>query len=181
MVLRRIFQSGGAKERRAFTLQLNAVRLGDLALHEYALGREASLGFHRDRKGLGVTFVLRASGHFENCVLSLERFVKHIKALRGASFAHPDLKRLMPRDFSLLRPSVESQIVGMRHLLAHLEEKAVRGELSDDTSVALLATSDGLCLAEQSLTWSNLVAWLQDTHKCASSLADYMGDQEHPV
>jgi len=93
MALRRMFQSGGAKEHRAFTLQLNDMRLADMALREYSSGRDAVLEFHAERQGMGITSVLRASGHFEGCIWALERFGKHIKVLRGALFAHTDLKQ----------------------------------------------------------------------------------------
>jgi hypothetical protein len=42
----------------------------------------------------------------------------------------------------------------------------------------LLATGDGLYLGDHLLNWNDLVTWLQDMHKCASDLADYMDDQE---
>jgi hypothetical protein len=178
MALRRIFQAGGAKERKTFALQLNAVRLADLALREYNLGREAALEFHTKRQGLGITFIMRASGHFETCILALERFVKHIKALRGASFVHPNLKRILPREISFLKSTAEKQIVGLRHTFTHLEERAVKGKLPQDATVILLATVDGLYLGDHLINWNDIVMWLQDMHKCASDLADYVGDQE---
>jgi hypothetical protein len=135
MALRRIFQSGGAKEHKTFTLQLNAVRLADLALREYNLGRQAALEFHTERRGLVITFILRASGHFETCILTLERFMKHVKALRGANFVHPDLKRMLPREISFLKSTAEKQLVGLRHTLAHLEERAVKGKLPQDATI----------------------------------------------
>jgi hypothetical protein len=178
MALRRIFQSGGAKEHKTFTLQLNAVRLADLALREYASGREAALEFHTKRQGLGITFILRASGHFETCILAFERFVKHVKALRRANFVHPDLKRMLPREISFLKSSAEKQIVSLRHTVSHLEERAVKGKLPQDATIVLLATSDGLYLGDHLVPWNDLVTWLEDMHKCASDLADYMGDAQ---
>jgi hypothetical protein len=178
MALRRVFQSAGAKEHRSYTLQLNAVRLADMALREYCAGRDAVLGYHTKRRGLGITFILRASGHFESCIWALERFVKHIKALRRARFAPSDLKSLMPGNISFLQSYAEKQIVGLRHTLAHLEEKALQGKLPQGTKIILLAIDDGLCLGDHLMTWRDITAWLQDIHKCASNLADYMGDQE---
>jgi hypothetical protein len=178
MALRRIFQSGGAKEHKTYTLQLNAVRLADLTLREYCSGREAVLEFHTKRRGLGITFILRASGHFETCILTLERFVKHIGALRGAKFVDSDLKDLLPRELSFLKSSAETQIVSLRHTIIHLEERAIKGELPQDATVTLLATSSGLYLADHLLPWDDLATWLQDMHKCASNLADYMGEQQ---
>jgi hypothetical protein len=177
MALKRFFQSAGAKDHKTYTLQLNAVRLADTALSEYGSGREAILEYHAKRRGIGITFILRASGHFEACVWALERFVKHTKTLRGAPFAPADLRRLVPRNLRFLQSSAEKQIVGLRHTLAHLEQKAFQGKLPQGSTILLLAVGDGLCVGDHLVTWQDLAAWLQDVHKCASDLADYMGDQ----
>jgi hypothetical protein len=177
MALKRLLQSAGAKDHKTYTLQLNAVRLADIALGQYGAGREAVLAYHAKRRGIGITFILRASGHFEACVWALERFVKHVKALRGAPFTPTDLKRLMPRNLRFLKSSAEKQIVGLRHTLAHLEHKALQGKLPQGSTIVLLAVGDGLCVGDHLVTWQDLAAWLQDVHKCASDLADYMPDQ----
>jgi len=84
----------------------------------------------------------------------------------------------VPRNISFLNSSAEKQIVGLRHTLAHLEEKALQGLLPQGTTITLLAIADGLCLGDHLVTWKDLAAWLQDVDKCASDLADYMGEQE---
>ena len=178
MALRRIFQSAGPKEYRANALQLNAVRLADMALSEYSAGRDAILHFHTEPRGKKIKFIFRAAGHFESCIWALQRFVKHANVLRRAQFVPADLKQLVPRYLSFLRPSAEEQIKDLRDTLAHFEERTLEGKLPPGSVTMLLATSDGLSLGDHSLSWDDLTAWLRDMHKCASHLADYVGDQK---
>jgi hypothetical protein len=144
MALRRIFQQGGAQEHRAYVLQLNAVRLADSTVAEYELARSAIAAFHGENQEVGIRFINRASGHFESCIWSFERFMKHAKALRSATFVPDDLRDLVPRKSSFLQPAVEKQVTRMRHTLAHLEKDALKGLLPQGSNIILLALESGL-------------------------------------
>jgi hypothetical protein len=121
-----------------------------------------------------------ASGHFENCIWHLERFITHAQALRSAQSAPDDLKALIPRTLSFLQSSVKRRVKQMRNSLAHLEREALKGHLPQGSNLASLALITGLEVGSHRIAWDELVAWLRDTHSCASALADYIpGDAKN--
>lgn len=174
MAMRRLFQQGGAREHTAYVLQLNAVRLADSALAEYELARAQIAAFHGERKGAGIRYILRASGHFESCIWAIERFIKHAKAIRSRTFAASDLGPLIPKSSCFLQSTAERSITRVRHCLAHLEKNALAGQLPQGSNLALLALDEGLSIGSHTIAWPELIAWLTDVHSCASSLADYV-------
>lgn len=112
--------------------------------------------------------------HFENCIWPLERFIKHAQALRSAQFAPNELKALIPRTLSFLQSSVKGRVKQMRNSLAHLENDALRGHLRQGSNIASLALITGPEVGSHRIAWDELVAWLQDAHSYASTLADYI-------
>jgi hypothetical protein len=178
LFLGRVFQSAAPKEYRANALQLNAVRLADMALSEYCAGRDAALEFHAKPRGKKIKFFFLASGHFESCIWTLHRFVRHVNVLRRAKFVPIGLKQLVPRHLSFLTSSAENGLTGLRDTLAHLEERALKGKLPPGCITMLIAIQDGLCISDQLMIWDDLVTWLRDVHKCASDIAGYVSDLE---
>ncbi|MBX9904960.1 MAG: hypothetical protein K2Y31_11430 [Burkholderiales bacterium] len=141
---------------------------------EYELARTSIVAFHGKTQGIGIHFITRASGHFESCIWSLERFIKHAKALRSATFIPADLRDLVPRQSSFLQSPVEKQITRMRHTLAHLEGEALKGLLPQGSNIILLAIDRGLSVGGHIVEWKELIAWLQDVHATGAALADYL-------
>jgi hypothetical protein len=174
MAMRRLFQQAGARDHRAYVLQLNAVRLGDSSIAEYELARLTISAYHEDSTSAGIRYITRASGHFESCIWSFERFIKHAKALRSAQFVPEDLRDLVPRSSSFLHSSVEKRITRMRHALAHLEGEALSGRLPPGTDLILLALQSGLSIGSHQLEWPEFTTWLSEVHTCAGALADYV-------
>jgi len=165
--LLRVFVGNGPSDHIAHTLWVNSVRLLDAAICEYSLGRAASLAFHaRKPEHFGIGYITQASTHFESCIWHLERFIKHTRALRSLKFAEIELKALIPSNLSFLSQSAESQITQLRHTLAHLEGAALRRELPQGASIALLPLESGLSISGHAITWGNLVQWLRDAHAC---------------
>ena len=181
MAIRRYFLGAGLMQHEAYVLQFNAVRLADCALAEYSAARDVIAKFHSDHSSPGVHYYHRASGHLENCIWAIERFVKHAKALRSAQFVPPDLATLIPRKASFLQSKVESRITRMRHTLAHLEGAALKGELPEGSSIALLPLKSGLTVATHVIQWSELTQWLKDINASASLLADYRASPGFPT
>jgi hypothetical protein len=165
---------GGSADQVAYTLQVNCIRLLDAAIRDYSLGRHAILQFHACKPNqFGIGYILQATTHFEGCIWHLERFIKHMRALRSLRSAEMELKTLIPAGLSFLQNSSERQIAQLRHTLAHLEGTALRGELLQGTTIALLPLKDGLCIADHTLEWQDLVHWLRDAHSCVERMARF--------
>lgn len=172
MAIRRYFLGAGDLKHEAHVLQLNAVRLSDNALAEYTLARDAVLKYH-DSTGPGITHILRASGHLENCVWAIERFIKHAKALRANVFVPEELARSIPKNLSVLSSNTERAVTRMRHTLAHLEGQLLKGELPEGSDVILLPKKQGLGVGKHLIPWVDLVQWIIDINACAALLSEY--------
>jgi hypothetical protein len=68
MALGRSLLGIGAKDHLTYTLQVNAIRLADLAIAEYMAGYNAVDSYHAETEKFPFSLVLRASGHFETCI-----------------------------------------------------------------------------------------------------------------
>ena len=173
MALQRYFLGSGPMRHDAYVLQFNAVRLADVALAEYVSAREVVSKFHADHNSPGVHYYHRASAHFENCIWAIERFIKHAKAIRSATFVPQELASLIPKRSSFLQSGVEKSVTRARHTLAHLEAAALKGELPEGSNIALLPLKSGLSVGEHVIQWSSLAQWLTDINTCGSALAGY--------
>jgi hypothetical protein len=170
----RALGGGGSRDHTAHVLLTNTVRLLDASIGDYQLGRQAILAFHaRDPSQFAIGYIMRASTHFESCIWHLERFIKHARALRSLRSAEPELKALVPKALGLLQQSAEHAITSLRHTLAHLEGAALRGELPQGVTIALLPLDNGLCIADHTIEWNLLVEWLREAHKCVEALANF--------
>jgi hypothetical protein len=165
---------GGSSDLVAHTLQVNCIRLLDASIRDYSLGRNAILSFHtRTPEQFGIGYIIQATTHFESCIWHLERFIKHIRALRSLKSAESELKALIPRNLSFLHQAAESQITQLRHTLAHLEGTALDGKVPQGTSIALMPLNGGLSISNHVINWNDLVQWLRDAHSCVERLAQF--------
>ena len=173
-IIVRVLGSGGSSDHTAQVLLTNTVRLLDASIGDYQLGRQAILAFHaRDPSQLAFGYLMRATTHFESCVWHLERFIKHVRALRSLKSAEPELKALVPKGLKCFQQASEHMITNLRHTLAHLEGAALRGELPPGATIALAPIEVGLRIAGHTIEWESLAGWLRDAHKCVEDLANF--------
>lgn len=171
----RALAGAGSKDYVGYALQANSVRLSQAAVTEYQLGVDAIGLFHRKRQELtALHWAIVATNHIENCLWHLERFLKHIKALRALRTAEQDLKMIIPRTLAIFQQDAEARITRLRHRLAHLEKAAQSGELPDGTSIMLRPVQAGLILGDIQIQWTELEAWLREVHGIAEKLVDFM-------
>jgi hypothetical protein len=169
-----MFVCGGSSDTVAHVLFVNCIRLHDAAIREYELGRQAILAFHgRAPDHFGIGHIAQATTHFEGCIWHLERFIKHMRALRSLKSAEIELKAIISRNLSFLSQPAENQITQLRHMLAHLEGAALRGQLPKGTSIALMPLERGLTMSSHTISWSDLAQWLRDAHACIEKLARF--------
>ncbi len=173
-VIVRVLGCGGSRDHTTQVLLTNTVRLLDASIGDYQLGRQAILAFYaRDPNQLALDYLMRATTHFESCVWHLERFIKHVRALRSLKSAEPELRLLVPKSLKCLQKASEHMITSLRHTLAHLEGAALRGELPPGATIALAPIEVGLRIAGHTIEWESLAGWLRDAHKCVEDLANF--------
>ena len=175
LAVRRGIARGGSHDHSAYVLQANSVRLADAAVRDYLLG-EHSIAQHHARQSnqFGLAPLILSTTHFESCIWHLERFIKHVKALRACPSAEQGLRTLIPRDSVFLQGRVEGKLTRLRHTLAHLEKDAGAGRIPRGQSIALLPMQDGLRIGSHHIGWEQLAAWLAEAHACAAQLARFM-------
>jgi hypothetical protein len=174
MIVSRGIAGRGAADSTAFALQMNCVRLLDGAISSYERGRMLLKSFHtREPSTFGLGFVVSAGTSFECCIWHFERFIKHARALRSSNLAELALRGLIPSKLGFLAQSVESRVTKLRHTLAHLEGAAVRGEVSQGTSIALMPLELGLTVGSHQISWPELSAWLTEAHATVVALANF--------
>jgi hypothetical protein len=170
----RAIGGGGSRDHTAHVLLTNAVRLLDASIGDYQLGRSEVLKFYaRDPSHFAISYIMRATTHFESCIWHFERFIKHARALRGLKTAEPELKAMIPRNLNFFSQDAERAITQLRHTLAHLEGAALNGELPQGATIALLPLADGLRISSHVILWQQLADWLVHAHRCVESLANF--------
>jgi hypothetical protein len=161
------------KDHQARALITNFVRLVDLAVDEYTLGREAILEFVTDKESFRVSRVIRASSHYEVCISTVKRAIDHLKAIRSHPRVPQKLKDLLPRSISVLSGPVEGQVTDMRDAVLHLEGKIKRGEIQEGEPSTLRVWENYISLGKHKILYSDLVDWLTELHSISSTLIDY--------
>jgi hypothetical protein len=176
MALRRLFQSAGPTDHTTYALSMNTIRLGDLCVDEYQNARAAILDWHSKRTNSGLSYVARASGHFEACIWAIERMLRHVKVLRSALFVPPAIKQLLPKSLLLLRGDQEKMLIDIRDAVTHFEGLLLQGEIPEGSSLAVVANGGNLEIGDLRVSIKRLADWIRELHGCAERLADYGGD-----
>lgn len=179
--MRHIFQAAGPKDYGSYALVMNFIRLVDLAIAEYELGRSSINSFVASTETLAFGKAVRASGHFETCITSIKRAIEHLKALRGYYEAPQTLKDILPRGITVLSGKVEKQISGMRHAVHHLDEHIKDRKISQGQPFAMFMARNALELGEHSILYSDLSSWLRELHQLSTKLAGYWDDTVEEV
>lgn len=167
------FQGGGPKEYNAYALTMNFIRLVDLSVQEYELGRSSFQEFLNNREGIHIGSATASVGHFEVCLSALKRSVNFLKALRGNKNVQNGLKNLLPRGSLILRGDAEKQVTRMRHAIEHLEEEIIKGQIQKGQALCVLATEEKLELGCHSIRYTDLAAWLTELHTLSGKLPLY--------
>lgn len=120
-----------------------------------------------------ILHVIRASGHFETCISTTERTLRHIKALRSNVFVGMDIKQLLPKNLLLLRGDQEQMLIDMRDAITHFEKLLLNGEIPEGSSLSIVANSDTLEIGSLKIPIKRVAEWITEFHACAERLAGY--------
>lgn len=163
----------GPKDRTAYALVMNFVRLADFAIIEYELAREAMHRFKETTESLALSQVIRAMGHYEVCVSTLKRAIDHLKAIRGHRTVPQPLKDLLPRGIKVLSGTVEGQVTDMRHAIQHLVTRIMSGEILPGQMHALVVRANDIELGSYKIRHSDLAEWLKELHELSCKVVNY--------
>ena len=164
-MLNHFLNSGGPRDTTAYALWMNFIRLVDVAVREYELGRQEIVGsasiLRRDTV---------AAGHFELLLITLKRAVAHLNALRRCQ----TLKILLKKsEIASIRAS-EKWITNMRNAIAHLDERITNREIQKGEPLCLKPVKDAVELGNKSIPYSEITDVIRKLHKLAGNVALYV-------
>ncbi|MDI6695746.1 MAG: hypothetical protein QME21_11925 [Anaerolineales bacterium] len=112
--------------------------------------------------------MIKAVGHYENCISTLKRAINYLKAIRS----HPNMqaKELLPRKISVLHGDIEGRITKMRNAIQHLEGQVRKGNIVEGSPVFLMLEQDCIILGEYTIKYSELSGWISELHSYAKNL-----------
>lgn len=168
-----VFAGRGPKDRVAYSLMSNFIRLTDLAVDEYNLGRKAFLDFISSEEEVKISRAYRAASHFEVCINAIHRAIAHLKVIRSRKDIPTTIKDLCPRRSVVLAKSVTTRVTGMRNLVMHLEEGLNMAEIASNESIMMLAGETGVELGKYRFTYVEMVTWLRELHNIAQKFSHY--------
>lgn len=167
----RFFRGAGPKECHAYALTMNFIRLVDLAVQEYELGRDCLQEALNNNEHIGSA--IASAGHFEVCLNALKRSINFLKAIRGSQDIPIGLKSLLPRQSIVLKRNVENQVNRMRNAIEHLERDIKNGEIQNGQALCVYAKKEMLELGCHCIRYEDLAKWLTELNTLSSKLALY--------
>lgn len=166
LILNLVFRKAGPNEKSVRGLWVNYVRIVDQTIYEYHLARECMEEFvTTDNSVLSPLF--RCSTHLENCIISIRKAINFARSIRR----NQDLPHI-PK-MALLSDSGSKSIVDTRNMLEHLEEKLVKGELEEKSTIMLAPQEKYLSVGSIVITYEQLPSWLTELFKLAEAIKDY--------
>lgn len=174
----------------------NFVRLVDLAIEEYELGRISSESMWAQNAGW--TFS-RPTSHYETCVTATHRAILHLKAVRDHTDTPAHFASILPSPPSVLSGVGDKTIGDIRNAIQHLDERLLAKGLTATNPVkyppiqpgeAIMLAMMGsefvegdmttlvmsrLELGGNSVTLEDMASWLTELHRHASNFIDAWG------
>ncbi len=173
-IYNRYFTAIGPINYEAYALTMNLIRLVDLAIQEYANGRNVLNNFVASKNSsLATHLIIIAAGHFEVCINTLKRVINYFKRLRGHANVPPPLKDLLPGNSKVLTGDVEGRVTAMRDAIEHLENRIQRGEITFGQPLCMMPVENGIELGKHKILFTELAEWLKEVHDCAKKLSYY--------
>ena len=171
----RFFTGIGPSDYEAYALFMNYIRLTDITLREYEDGRKVLSDFLDSKNNsLSAHLVIAASGHFEICIITLERVIKYFKKIRGYPNIPQSLKDSLPRNSKVLTGKVEGHVTKMRHAIEHLENQIQKGEITSGQALCVMPVEDGIELGKHKILFSDLAEWIEETSNYSKIFSHYM-------
>ena len=165
LTMRAVLTGGLPQTFEALTLLKNFVRLVDQTLESYELARTLFAKFVASTGGAGFSDMFRAQGYMENCVVGLDRAVRHLQRIRRRK----DFAGVVPRLTVLTKPAPH-EISDFRNAIEHAEERIFNGRVKPSDTVMLWMDDDAIELEGRRITYAQLSVWLIEIHALAFEL-----------
>ena len=151
------------------------VRLVDKAINEYSEARQLILAqivegrrsvedMTQDGRQI---YMFGFVNHMENCILTVRRLLRFIDVLKGNRKGLP-----IPREIRRQIESLTRDLVGIRDVVEHMEERIQKDLVKNGEPVvlALADTQDGVSIGSQSLRFSALSTLIRQLHSLGQTM-----------
>jgi hypothetical protein len=168
--LKVVFLGHRPKDDLAYALVMNFIRMVDQILYSY---QDA---FHNLCKcrNMKMAHIIYAISSLENCITSLQRAQKLLKALRRNDGIPQELKELIPRDIKVIQNKIIKNVNDVRNAIMHIEDKLVNGEISsENANLCLIPNEANIEIGKYKIEFIDLALWIKELHKYALILNDY--------
>jgi hypothetical protein len=183
-------------DRKIYGLLMNFVRLTDLAVSEYEIGRSLHNILWNERHEGAASIIgtaVRACSHFETSITAAHRAVRHFRELKNQPNRPAAFSSLLPSTTTILSKKGDNEIEAMRHAIQHLEDRIVgstknkvkRPPIREGEPIALkmrgderqqegrtVQVIDRLELGSHCILFRDLQQWLTELHGYARALTE---------
>lgn len=154
--------------RKASIYRNNFIRLVDKAVNEYKLAREYLVAEIRQERGegdgpAGITYIyfIGVTDHLENCVNATRRASALFERLNGEGTISE-----IPRETRRLLSRLAREVVQLRHVIEHIDEKIHSGEAdAGPTQLIVRGDRDRATISGYELKLSQLASLLTRFHE----------------
>ena len=183
---RYFFVGSPSQNHQVNVLASTYMRLVEAATVEYGLGSAALRQFW-SKPSLGLRVMHRSISHFESCISDMHRAISAYRHLRNHRARDSLSVYLTDQKPAFISDKIAFQIRNMRDAIHHLEDKVMKGEVTEGQSIALkpdgaevahptescqtIKTFDRLVIGPHELTFSDIAAWLQEMLTVAARIA----------
>ena len=175
-VLRVVFQGCGAKDKTAYALSVNFVRLVDQAVRSYESARAALIVFVSTYEHIAWGKVESGVSDFEQCIVSIHRAVAMAKGLINYEGTPTGLRHCFPESGVILPEVIERQIRRLRNTLHHFDEKLLKGKIQPKEAIVLVPARHTLELGSRSLSYHILIDAITSLHPMADAVSRFRED-----
>jgi hypothetical protein len=187
--VRYFFVGSPSRNHQVNTLASTYMRLVEAAIVEYRLGSAALRQFWSSHSSLDLRTMHRSISHFESCVSDMHRAIAAYRRLRNHPDKDPLSAYLEDQKPAFISDKIAFQVRNMRDAIHHLEEKVVKGQVTEGQSIALkpegpeishqnepgqtIKTFDRLEIGPHQLTFLDIATWLAEMSTAAAKIAQF--------
>jgi len=163
--------SRGPFPKTEFGLYLGACRVTDHAIEQFG---EARVQLERWRLQADEASLVRGVSAIECAVVSTDRAVKFLEALRRRGLRHTDGRPVVAshRELPLLSDKVRKRISDVRDDIQHLDERVLRKDDIGAQPINLLPGPEAVDGMTASIRYDEWADWLRTLHRVLWDLAD---------
>ena len=186
---RYFFVGSPSQNAQVNALASTYMRLVEAAIAEYQLGSKALREVWADHTSLGLRAMHRSISHFESCISDMHRAIAAYRWLRNHQARDPLSVYLASVKPSFISDKIAFRVRDMRDDVHHLEEKVVKGEVTEGQPIALkpdggevphptetgqtIKTFDRLVIGPHGLKFSEIAEWLTEMSTVAAKVAQF--------